>query len=175
MAKRLVERPTFSSIPILVKHRGDFMKVKILFIILILIGLGSGCNGNQNQLDNKDNLSVSQVHTSKPIDQSVANHAKEKIITKEEVSDVKAVNTDNELLVAIKVENFNRFRLKNIEKSVKSDLKKIYPDHKVFVSSDKKMFWELEKIEQRLKKNDTNKKNLKKDLNKLKNLMKEQT
>jgi len=175
MAKRLVERPTFFSIPILVKHGGDFMKVKILFFILILIGMGSGCNGNQNQLDNNNDLSISQVHTSKPIDQSVANHAKEKIITKEEISDVKAVNTDNELLVAIKVGNFNRFRLKNIEKSVKSDLKKMYPDHKVFVSSDKKMFWELENIEQRLKKNDTNEKNLKKDLNKLKSLMKEQT
>lgn len=51
----------------------------------------------------------------------------------------------------------------------------MYPDHNVFVSSDKKMFWELENIEQRLKKNDTNEKNLKKDLNKLKSLMKEQT
>ncbi|MEM5595059.1 hypothetical protein AAHH67_31295 [Niallia circulans] len=88
------------------------MKVKILFFILILIGMGSGCNGNQNQLDNYNDLSISQVHTSKPIDQSVANHAKEKIITKEEISDVKAVNTNNELLVAIKVRNFNRFRLK---------------------------------------------------------------
>jgi hypothetical protein len=151
------------------------MKVKILISILIIIGFGSGCNGNQNQLGNNNDLSISQVHTSKPIDQSVANHAKEKIITKEEISDVKALNTDKELLVAIKVENFNRFRLKNIEKSVKSDIEKIYPDYKVLVSSDKKMFWELEKIEQRLQQNNTNRKNLKKDLNKLKSLMKEQT
>ncbi len=41
--------------------------------------------------------------------------------------------------------------------------------------TDKKIFWELEKVEQRLKKNDMNKKNLKNDLNKLKSLMKEQT
>ena len=73
-------------------------------------------------------MSISQVHTSKPINQSVANHAKEKMITKEEISDVKAVNTDKELLVAIKVENFNRFRLKKIEKTVKSDLEKMYPE-----------------------------------------------
>ncbi|WP_382920097.1 YhcN/YlaJ family sporulation lipoprotein [Streptomyces sp. NPDC057062] len=151
------------------------MKVKILFFILILIGMGSGCNGNQNQLDNYNDLSISQVHTSKPIDQSVANHAKEKIIAKEDITDVKAVNTDKELMAAIKVENFDRFRLKSIEKSVKSDLEKKYPDYKVFVSTDKKIFWELENIEQRLKKNDTNEKNLKNDLNKLKSLMKEQT
>ncbi len=85
------------------------------------------------------------------------------------------MNTDKELLVAIKVENFNRFRLKTIEKTVKSDLEKIYPNHKVVVSSDKKMFWELEKIEQRLQKNNTNKKSLKKDLKKLKSLIKEKT
>ncbi|WP_099363718.1 YhcN/YlaJ family sporulation lipoprotein [Fredinandcohnia onubensis] len=151
------------------------MKVKIFFFFLIVIGLGSGCNGNENQLGNNNDSSISQIHTNKPIEQSVSNHAKEKIITKEEISDVKAVNTDKELLVAVKVENFNRFRLKNIEKSVKSDLEELYPEHKVFVSSDKKMFWELEKIEQRLQQNDTNKKNLKNDLNKLKSLMKEQT
>jgi hypothetical protein len=165
----------------MVKNGGDFMKYKItklttFLFILIIIGFGTGCNGNQNQLGEKNNdLSISQVHTNKPIDQSVANHSKEKIITKDEISDVKAVNTDKELLAAIKVENFNRFRLKKIEKAVKSDLEKMYPNHKVVVSADKKMFWELEKIEQRLQKNNTNKKSLKKDLKKLESLLKEQT
>nr|WGD77094.1 hypothetical protein P5631_10825 [Bacillus subtilis] len=74
------------------------------------------------------------------------------------------MNTDKELMAAIKVENFSKIRLR-----------KKYPDYKVFVSTDKKIFWELEKVEQRLKKNDMNKKNLKNDLNKLKSLMKEQT
>lgn len=165
----------------MVKHGGDFMKDKItklttFLLILIIIGFGTGCNGNQNQLGEKHNdLGISQVHTKKPIDQSVANHAKEKMITKDEISDVKAVNTDKELLAAIKVENFNRFRLKKIEKAIKSDLEKMYPNYKVVVSADKKMFWELEKIEQRLQKNNTNKKSLKRDLKKLESLIKEQT
>uniref|UniRef100_UPI003670F6E5 YhcN/YlaJ family sporulation lipoprotein n=1 Tax=Nocardia halotolerans TaxID=1755878 RepID=UPI003670F6E5 len=156
--------------------KGNITKLKILLLLLIIIGIGSGCNENQNQMgyNNKD-LSISQVHTSKPFDQSIANQAKEKMITKDEITDVRAVNTGKELLVAIKVENFNRFRLKTIEKTVKSDLEKIYPNHKVVVSSDKKMFWELEKIEQRLQKNNTNKKSLKKDLKKLKSLIKEKT
>lgn len=156
--------------------KDNITKLKIFILLLTIIGLGSGCNENQNQMgyNNKD-LSISQVHTSKPIDQSVANHAKEKMITKDEITDVRAVNTDKELLVAIKVENFNRFRLKSIEKTVKSDLEKMYPNHKVFVSTDKKMFWELEKIEQRLQKNNMNKKSLKKDLQKLESILKEQT
>jgi hypothetical protein len=158
---------------ILLKDKITTLK-NLLFIIMV-IGFASGCNGNQNEfIQDNSTFGISQVHT-KPIDQSVANHAKEKIIAKEDITDVKAVNTDKELMAAIKVENFDRFRLKSIEKSVKSDLEKKYPDYKVFVSTDKKIFWELEKIEQRLKKNDMNKKNLKNDLNKLKSLMKEQT
>ena len=156
--------------------KDNITKLKILLLLLTIIGIGSGCNENQNQMGyNNNDLSISQVHSSKPIDQSVANRAKEKMITKDEITDVRAVNTDKELLVAIKVENFNRFRLKTIEKTVKSDLEKIYPNYKVVVSSDKKMLWELEKIEQRLQKNNTNKKSLKKDLKKLENLIKEQT
>ncbi|MFS0882051.1 MULTISPECIES: YhcN/YlaJ family sporulation lipoprotein [Bacillaceae] len=151
-------------------------KIKIFLSILAVIGFGTGCNDNQNQLDEDNNhLGISQVHTSKPIGQSVANRAKEKIITKEEISDVKAVNTDKELFVAIKVDNFDRFRLKKIEKSVKSDLEKMYPNHEIIVSTDKKMFWELEQLEQKLQKGNTDKKSLKKDFNKIKNLMKEQT
>ena len=164
------------------KKNGDgFMKdkitkVKIVLSIIVVIGFGTGCNGNQNQLDEDHNeLAISQVHTSKPIDQSIANRAKEKIITKKEISDVKAVNTDKELFAAIKVDNFDRFQLKKIEKSIKSDLEKMYPNHEVIVSTDKKMFWELEQLEQKLQKDNTNMKNLKKDFNKIKNLMKEQT
>lgn len=37
------------------------------------------------------------------------------------------------------------------------------------------MFWELEQLEQKLQKGNTDKKSLKKDFNKIKNLMKEQT
>jgi Sporulation lipoprotein YhcN/YlaJ (Spore_YhcN_YlaJ) len=151
-------------------------KLKIFLLLLTVIGLGSGCNENQNQLgDNNKDLSTSQVHTSKPINQSVANQAKEKVITEKEISDVKAVNTDKELLVAIKVNQFARFRLKRAEKKVKSDLEKAYPNHKILVSTDSKMYLELDQLEQKLQKDNTNMKNLKKDFNKIKSLMKEET
>ena len=147
----------------------------MLLLLLTVIGLGSGCNRNQNQSgeDHKE-LSISQVHTSKPINQSVANQAKKKVITEEDISDVKAVN-DKELLIAIKVENFERFRLKKIEKNVKSDLEKVYPNHKILVSTDSKMYLELDQLEQKIQKDNTNREELEKDFNKIKSLMKEQT
>ncbi|CAN7647616.1 MULTISPECIES: YhcN/YlaJ family sporulation lipoprotein [Bacillaceae] len=147
----------------------------IMFLLLLtVIGLGSGCNQKQSGEDHED-LSISQVHTSKPIDQSVANQAKKKVIKEEDISNVKAVNTDKELLIAIKVENFERFRLKKIEKNVKSDLEKDYPDHKILVSTDSKMYLELDQLEQKIQKDNTNRKELEKDFNKIKSLMKEET
>ncbi|MEC0668076.1 YhcN/YlaJ family sporulation lipoprotein [Priestia flexa] len=148
--------------------------LNICLFLLTVIGFGSGCTGNQNPFaNNNDNANIVKVTANKPINQSVANQAKEKVIKKEEVSDVKAVNTDKELLLAIKVDQFDRFRLKKIEKEVKSDLEKTYPDYKVLVSTDQKMYLELRQLEQKLQKNHTNKKTLKKEFNTIKKLMKE--
>ncbi|QNG59932.1 YhcN/YlaJ family sporulation lipoprotein [Bacillus sp. PAMC26568] len=148
--------------------------LNICLIIVAAIGIGSGCNGNQNQLgsDNND-MNIEYVHTSKPIDQSVANQSKEKVIKEEEISGVKAVNTDKELLLAVKVDQFDRFRLKDIKKKVKADLEKVYPEYEIFVSTDQKIYLELEQLEQKLQKDHTQKKSLKKSFDKIKSLMKE--
>ncbi|WP_368659662.1 YhcN/YlaJ family sporulation lipoprotein (plasmid) [Metabacillus halosaccharovorans] len=148
--------------------------LKIFLLLLITIGLSSGCIGNQNQFaNNNDDANVVKVHTSKPVDQSIANQAKEKVIKEEEISGVKAVNTDKELLLAVKVDQFDRFRLKNIEKKVKSDLEKAYPDYKILVSTDSKMYLELEQLEEKLQKDKIKMKSLKKEFDKIKSLMKE--
>ncbi|MRX56623.1 hypothetical protein GJU41_22005 [Bacillus idriensis] len=149
-------------------------KLTFSFLLLTAIGLSSGCAGNQNQFaNNNDDANVVRVHTSKEIDQSVANQAKVKVIKEDEISGVKAVNTDKELLLAVKVDNFDRFRLKEIEKKVKSDLEKEYPDYKIIVSTDSKMYLELEQLEEKLQKDHTQMKSLKKSFDKIKSLMKE--
>ncbi|MEH7367631.1 hypothetical protein V7153_27000, partial [Priestia megaterium] len=77
-----------------------------LFLAMMLVYI-SGCTGQQNQSANDNNdTTIVKVHTKKSIDQTVTNQAKEKIIKEEEVSAVKAVNTDKELLMAIKVDQF---------------------------------------------------------------------
>ena len=147
---------------------------KVYPLILMVIGLCFGCNDNTFSIDNKDS-NISQVKISKPFSQTVANQAKENTILEEEISDVKAVNTDKELLVAIKVKQFDRFQLKKIEKNIKSDLEKMYPDHKILVSSDQKMYFELDKLERKLQKEKTDMKKFEKDIKKIKSLMKEQS
>ncbi|MED3687940.1 YhcN/YlaJ family sporulation lipoprotein [Peribacillus butanolivorans] len=154
------------------KYKMKTLKTFLFFITVI--GFVSGCSGNSNQIDNNKNLNISKVHTSSPIDQSVANQAKDRLLADDEVSDVKAVNSDKELLVAVKVDNFDRFRLKSIEKQAKSDLENMFPDYKVLVSTDQKMFLELDQLEQKLEKEKTKMDSLKKDFKRIKSLMKEQ-
>ncbi|PLS18202.1 hypothetical protein CVD28_07890 [Bacillus sp. M6-12] len=143
--------------------------VRSSLILILIIGFGTGCAGNLN------NNHITKVHVTKPINQSVANEAKEKVIRKDEISGVKAVNTDKELLLAIKVDNFDRFRLKKIEKNVKTELEKVNPDYKVFISGDSKIYLEIQKLEQKLDKNKEQMKTLKKEISEIKSLMKEQT
>ncbi|MFF2289156.1 YhcN/YlaJ family sporulation lipoprotein [Peribacillus butanolivorans] len=149
--------------------------LKTFLFLLTVIGFVSGCSGNSNQIDNNKNLNISKVHTSSPIEQSVANQAKDRLLAEEEVSDVKAVNSDKELLVAVKVDNFDRFRLISIKKQAQSDLENMFPDYRILISTDQKMFLELDQLEQKLEKDKTKMDSLKKDFKKIKSLMKEQT
>ncbi|MFF2589033.1 YhcN/YlaJ family sporulation lipoprotein [Peribacillus butanolivorans] len=152
------------------------MKTLKTFLFLItVIGFVSGCSGNSKQIDNNKNLNISKVHTSSPIEQSVANQAKDRLLAEEEVSDVKAVNSDKELLVAVKVDNFDRLRLTSIKKQAQSDLENMFPDYKILISTDQKMFLELDQLEQKLEKDKTKMDSLKKDFKKIKSLIKEQT
>ncbi|WP_345798846.1 YhcN/YlaJ family sporulation lipoprotein [Bacillus sp. Cr_A10] len=181
MERQKVGYLNFLSRKLCIKYRGEIMiskttKLKVAILILMVIGLCSGCNGNQKQIaDTNKDFNDSLVKVSNPISQSVANQVKENISTEEEISDVKAVNSDKELLVAIKVKQFDRFQLKKIEKNLKSDLEKMHPDYKVLVSSDQKMYFELDKLEQKLLKNNLSMKKLEKDIKKIKSLMKEQS
>jgi hypothetical protein len=147
--------------------------INIVLLLIAFIGLCSGCTGNQNQSANNNDANIVKVHTSKPVDQSIANQVKEKVIKEVEISDVKAVNTDKELLLAVKINQFDRFRLKKIEKKVKEELEKTYPDYKILVSTDSKIYLELEQLEKKLQKDKTKKKTLKKDFDKIKSLLKE--
>ncbi|RAS75451.1 YhcN/YlaJ family sporulation lipoprotein [Priestia endophytica] len=149
--------------------------LKVCLFLIVLSGFGSGCTGNQQKSakENQDTHIV-KVHTNNRIGQSVANQAKEKTIKREEVTGVKAVNTDKKLLIALKVDQFDRFQLKNIKKKVKSDLEKKYPGYKVFVSTDQKIYLELEQLEQKLQKDQPKKKILNKEFDEIESLMKEQ-
>ncbi|QBP41688.1 YhcN/YlaJ family sporulation lipoprotein [Paenisporosarcina antarctica] len=87
------------------------------------------------------------------------------------INDADVVFFDHQLVVAIQVKPLSKFKKVKITKSFEKEVKSLFPDHKVFVSSDLKISWELEKI---IKEKPTME-DLKKDLDDIQALSKEVT
>ncbi|MEK5443623.1 YhcN/YlaJ family sporulation lipoprotein [Fredinandcohnia sp. FSL W7-1320] len=141
--------------------------------LLIVFAFITGCKENMDSVKNQS-TSITNINAKKSINQTTANQAKELVIKRDDVTGVRGVNTNKELLIAIMVPQMDRFQLKAIEKSVKEELTKEYPDYKVQVSTDQKMFLELDILERKLEKGKTGEKELKKELGNIKSLMKEE-
>jgi hypothetical protein len=62
------------------------------------------------------------------------------------VDQVVAVFIDNEMNVALQVTNFNRLKLKAIRKKAAQNLKGAFPKANIHVTTDSKLFNELEKL-----------------------------
>lgn len=144
-------------------------------LFLLLFSFLSGCNSpldkkvkkeaneKEEHKATKKDTKLKQV-SMESVNQSIANQAKDTIFTMEEIIDVKAVNSDNELYVAAKPEHHERFQLKKIKKEMKQTLKKKYPNSKIYVSTDKKIFMLLDKLETKIKNKEADKDDIKKQL-----------
>ncbi|WP_227936113.1 YhcN/YlaJ family sporulation lipoprotein [Alkalihalobacillus deserti] len=135
---------------------------------LLILYILSGCQMAEPQQD----IKPLQLSTNVVVNQEQADEAKKIILSMEEVIEVKGVSADNNIYMAPKVKHFDRFRLKEIRKYSHDHVKKRYPDATVHVSTDQKIFMELEKLEQELKKRTISEKRLKQRLNKLDEMMK---
>ncbi|MEC1343877.1 YhcN/YlaJ family sporulation lipoprotein [Bacillus haynesii] len=146
----------------------------ITVFLLFITTITNGCqNATENNNQNKQ-MAVRHVNVqNEKADQTVANKAKDKLLKREEVTEVRGANSDQDLVLAVQVEQFDRFRLKDIEKQSKEMLKKDFPGYSIEVSTDQKIFWELDKLEKQLENKKSSEKKLKKELTKIKKLMKE--
>lgn len=88
----------------------------------------------------------------------------------EEVYNGTAILVDEELLVAIQVKPWLGYKEQKVEKKLQKQLEEQYPNLKILVSSDFKMYWESQKL---LEEKDQQKVN--KEVKSLKKLAKEET
>ncbi|KYG33169.1 YhcN/YlaJ family sporulation lipoprotein [Alkalihalobacillus trypoxylicola] len=142
------------------------MKKFMLFIMLISCLLGA-CNQ-----DTAKSSQASLTSESSYKDQNKINDVKAELKKMEEVIDVQAIVYDQKIYADPKVKQFSRFRLKEIRKNGFEKLKKTFPDSEIHVSTDKKVYMELEKLEQQLKNGKIKNEDLEKKLQKIEEMMK---
>ncbi|MDA8352808.1 MAG: YhcN/YlaJ family sporulation lipoprotein [Firmicutes bacterium] len=115
------------------------MVVGCLFILLV------GCSP---QAKEKSQSAEPQptVQTQQPkVDTAKAEQAKKLAAQDPRVAEAVAVAVDQKIFVGLKVENFNRLRLESIRKDNFDKLKTRFPNHEIHVSTDTKIFNQLQK------------------------------
>src|SRR5690625_3161935 len=154
------------------------MRRFFLLIFLCLIIILSGCHknpktnlGNHNQL----NVDLTKLSTNQQIDQTYSNQAKDVLAKENDLTSIKAVNTDKKLIVSFEVDHFKRFQLENIRTKLEKKIKKNFSNLDVLVSTDQKIILELGNIEKDLQNNKITVKELNKKVNHLMSLAKEKT
>ena len=154
------------------------MNRQIVSFFLCLIVILSGCQDrpktNSTQHDQLD-VDLTRLSTSQYINQTYSNEAKENLKSNNDLTSIKAVNTEKDLLITFEVDHHKRFQLEKIRKDIEKKMKKKFSDLDVFVSTDQKIILELDEIEKDIQKNTISKKELNKKIEDLISLAKEET
>ncbi|HLR80369.1 MAG TPA: YhcN/YlaJ family sporulation lipoprotein [Bacillota bacterium] len=145
------------------------------YIMITLLLFGCNMNSETGLSEQGHHTQFTKISTDQSIDQHISNQVKEKLATNEDISHVKAVNSQKHIAIAFEVPHLKRFQLQKIKKQVKNDIKKQFPNMKVEVSTDQKIVLELERLEKKLQTQSLSDKKLKKELKRIIELMKEQT
>lgn len=141
---------------------------------LLLFGSVSGCT-EQSSPETQPHQTFTPISSEIIVDQSLSNSVEKTLSKENDITKVRAVNTNKQLLVALKVSQTKRLKLEAITKRVTEKLKRKYPNYSLIVSSDYKLYLEVDRLETRIQNNKINQSVLKKEINKLKKLMREQT
>lgn len=80
----------------------------------------------------------------------LAEKAKKTAETIKGVKESTSVVMNKEISIAVKVSGFDRLRLKPIKKEVHEKIKELDKSYNVFVTSDKKLFMQLQQIEKQI-------------------------
>jgi hypothetical protein len=117
-----------------------------LLISLLVTAVAAGC-ANPGKPQKKPQQQAGQEEQLIQINPGLAEKVKEKAKTVPGVDESVAVVIDKDISAAVKVSGFDRLRLKSIREEVHGKIMELAPGYEVHVTSDKKLFSELQKIE----------------------------
>lgn len=129
------------------------MKIILKVIVFSLIlSVAAGCGTlNSSLKKTQPEQQLSQDEKQIQINTELAEKAKKTAETVKGVKESTAVVINNEISIAIKVSGFDRLRLKPIKVDVDDKIKEFNKDYNVYVTSDKKLFKQLQQIENQIR------------------------
>lgn len=142
------------------------MKFFQALLLIAVIVVSSSCQAQS------DDVKVLELAQFAKIDQQLSDEAKKIVLAMDEVIEVKGINLKKNIYLAVKVKQFDRFRLKEIRKRGHDLVKKRFPEATVHLSTDKKIFMELGKLENKLKDKKISEQQLEKKIQSLEEMMK---
>lgn len=127
---------------------------RIIYFCLTAMLLIGGCSIANNEQQSTPTPSVKRVKsTSTTASPEMARLARLTAEQDQRVDAATAVVIKDNLSVALKVSNFNRLRLQDIRKSVHENLSEQFPAYTVHVTTDRKLFSDLEKLHRDIRNN----------------------
>ncbi|KEK25343.1 YhcN/YlaJ family sporulation lipoprotein [Bacillus gaemokensis] len=156
--------------------------ITVLFVLLL--GLITGCTSpldkevkqeTHKKTEKKKEPKLTKVSMEESFNQSIAHEAKKKILAMEEILEVRAVNSNTDLYLAVKPEHHERFQLKPLRKKIKKQLEDENPTFDIHISTDQKIFMLLDKLENKIKKKEANKEQINKQLKTIRSEMNSNT
>jgi metal-sulfur cluster biosynthetic enzyme len=137
------------------------------FCISALTGCGSG--------EVKERVEDTVMRTSNEQKEKSDKEQKAEKVAKDfkEVKGAVAYDTEDELVVAFHVTQYQKFFTEKIEKKVKKALEKEFPDENVVVSHDLKIRLEIERLRRDVEQKNLSEKELEKRIKKMKKLREE--
>ncbi|MFA4884623.1 MAG: YhcN/YlaJ family sporulation lipoprotein [Desulfotomaculaceae bacterium] len=129
------------------------MKIILKVIVFSLIlSVTAGCSmRNPSFKKRHPEQQINQDEKQIQINPELAERAKKTAETVKGVKESTAVVINNEISIAIKVSGFDRLRLKLIKVEVHDKIKEFNKDYNVYVTSDKKLFKQLQQIETQIR------------------------
>ncbi|WP_078553190.1 hypothetical protein [Bacillus alkalicellulosilyticus] len=141
--------------------------MRYLLVLLVSVATLTACGFGTQQTTPPLQLGDEAI-----VNQKMADEAKKIILSMDEVIEVVGVSHKDNIYIAPTVTHFNRLRLETIRKTGFNKIKKRYPDATVFLTTDKKLVMELDKLEQDLKAQQISEETLEKRLTKIEDDMK---
>jgi metal-sulfur cluster biosynthetic enzyme len=143
---------------------------KAFFVLILLLQILSACAG---EFEDRVEDTVTQTSTKKKEKSDKEKRAEEIAIDFKEVKGAVAYDSEDELLVAFHVTQYQKFFTEQIEAKVKKALEKEFPDENVIVSHDLKIRLEIERLRKDIKEKNLTEKEINKRIKKIDDLRKE--